>query len=264
VTERIARVYSNDRPCPRLCLDGVARHSCPPGPRRSAVPAPAAGRVAAAAPREGAGNFRLHGASMRPMRRALVEFQHESRETKCWTEASNNLEQTAVREQSSQPSRIDHHSTKAVLAGRRVEASYQYQMLCLTSSAARSCMPLQPAQPRRGSTPHASRRWRRGGPFTVARRRPSAAHRHDADRSCPRPRRHRSRPTRLLQASRSAATASTHRVASAAAPRAVETALGRRSRSFTSGSAKTSRRGPKRLKIQKETTHRHDSRKRSV
>ena len=33
----------------------------------------------------------------------------------------------------------------------------------LTSSAARDCMPLQPAQPRRGLTPHASRRWRRGG-----------------------------------------------------------------------------------------------------
>ena len=74
VTERAARVYSNDRPFPRLCLYGVARHSRPPGPRRSAVPAPAAGRVAAAAPREGAGIFRLHGASMRPMPRALVEF----------------------------------------------------------------------------------------------------------------------------------------------------------------------------------------------
>ena len=33
---------SNDRPCPRLFLYGVTRHSCPPGPRRSAVPAPAA------------------------------------------------------------------------------------------------------------------------------------------------------------------------------------------------------------------------------
>ena len=73
MTERIARVYSNDRPCPRLCLDGVARHSCPPGPRRSAVPA-LQQCVAAEAPREGAGNFRLHGASMRPMPRALVEF----------------------------------------------------------------------------------------------------------------------------------------------------------------------------------------------
>ena len=73
VTERIARVYSNDRPCPRLCLDGVARHSCPPGPRRSAVPA-LQQCVAAEAPRDGAGNFRLHGASMRPMPRALVEF----------------------------------------------------------------------------------------------------------------------------------------------------------------------------------------------
>ncbi len=53
VTEGVARVYSNDRPCPRLCLDGVARHSCPPGPRRSAVPAPVGVRGAAEAPREG-------------------------------------------------------------------------------------------------------------------------------------------------------------------------------------------------------------------
>ena len=73
VTERVVRVYSNDRPRPRLCLDGVARHSCPPGPRRSAVPA-LQHCVAAEAPRDGAGNFRLHGASMRPMPRALVEF----------------------------------------------------------------------------------------------------------------------------------------------------------------------------------------------
>ena len=40
VAEGVARVYSSDRPFPRLCLYGVARHSCPPGPRRSAVPAP--------------------------------------------------------------------------------------------------------------------------------------------------------------------------------------------------------------------------------
>ena len=64
---------SNDRPCPRLFLYGVSRHSCPLGPRRSAVPA-LQQCVAAEAPRDGAGNFRLHGASMRPMPRALVEF----------------------------------------------------------------------------------------------------------------------------------------------------------------------------------------------
>ena len=72
MTERIARVYSNDRPRPRLFLYGVSRHSCPLGPRRSAVPA-LQQCVAAEAPRDGAGNFRLHGASMRLMQRALVE-----------------------------------------------------------------------------------------------------------------------------------------------------------------------------------------------
>ena len=132
----------------------------------------------------------------------------------------------------------------------------------LTSSAARDCMPLQPAQPRRGSTSHASRRWRRGGPFTAARRRPRAAHRNDADRSCPRPCRHRSRPTRLLQASRSAAAACRRRRASNAAFLAAEPTLQRRSESLTSSSGNRARRGPKRLRIKKETTHRHDSRKR--
>ena len=53
VTERVARVYQQRQAVLRLCLDDVARHSCPPGPRRSAVPAPAAGRVAAEALREG-------------------------------------------------------------------------------------------------------------------------------------------------------------------------------------------------------------------
>ena len=44
---------SNDTPCPRLFLYGVSRHSGPPGPRRSAVPAPVGVRAAAEAPREG-------------------------------------------------------------------------------------------------------------------------------------------------------------------------------------------------------------------
>jgi len=44
--------------------------------------------------------------------------------------------------------------------------------------------------------------------------------------------------------------------------RAAVAALGRRSRRFTSSSARRSRLGPKRLKNQKETTHRHDSWKR--
>ena len=51
VTERVARVYQQRQAVLRLCLDDVARHSCPPGPRRSAVPAPAAVRVAAEAAR---------------------------------------------------------------------------------------------------------------------------------------------------------------------------------------------------------------------
>ena len=73
VAEGVARVYQQRQAVLRLCLDDVARHSCPPGPRRSAVPA-LQQCVAAEAPRDGAGNFRLHGASMRPMQRALVEF----------------------------------------------------------------------------------------------------------------------------------------------------------------------------------------------
>ena len=71
--ERVARVYSSDRPRPRLCLYGVSRHSCPPGPRRSAASACSSVWLQLR-PRDGAGNFRLHGASMRPMPRALVEF----------------------------------------------------------------------------------------------------------------------------------------------------------------------------------------------
>ena len=51
VAERVARVYKQRQAVLRLCLDGVARHSCRPGPRRSAVPAPAAVRVAAEAAR---------------------------------------------------------------------------------------------------------------------------------------------------------------------------------------------------------------------
>ena len=73
VAEGVARVYQQRQAVLRLCLDDVARHSCPPGPRRSAVPA-LQQCVAAEAPREGAGNFRLHGASMRTVQRALVEF----------------------------------------------------------------------------------------------------------------------------------------------------------------------------------------------
>ena len=72
------------------------------------------------------------------------------------------------------------------------------------------------------------------------RRLPRDAQRNDVDGSTPQLPRHHSRPARRLQASRSAATASTHRVASAAAPRAVETALGRRARRFTSSFEKTS------------------------
>ena len=48
-----------------------------------------------------------------------------------------------------------------------------------------ACQPL-----RRGAPSHVSRRWREGGPFTAARRRPGAAHRHGADHSCPRLPRH--------------------------------------------------------------------------
>ena len=73
VAEGVARVYSSDRPFPRLCLYDVSRHSCPPGPRRSAASACSSVWLQLR-PRDGAGNFRLHGASMRRMQRALVEF----------------------------------------------------------------------------------------------------------------------------------------------------------------------------------------------
>ena len=73
VTERVARVYQQRQAVLRLCLDDVARHSCPPGPRRSAASACSSVWLQLR-PRDGAGNFRLHGASMRPMPRALVEF----------------------------------------------------------------------------------------------------------------------------------------------------------------------------------------------
>ena len=73
MTKRVARVYSNDRPFPRLFLYGVSRHSC-----HQARGAQQCQRlqqcVLQLRPRDGAGNFRLHGASMRPMPRALVEF----------------------------------------------------------------------------------------------------------------------------------------------------------------------------------------------
>ena len=71
--KRGRRLYSSDRPFPRLCLYDVSRHSCPPGPRRSAASACSSVWLQLR-PRDGAGNFRLHGASMRPMQRALVEF----------------------------------------------------------------------------------------------------------------------------------------------------------------------------------------------
>ena len=73
VTERVVRVYQQRQAVLRLCLDGVARRSCRPGPRRSAASACSSVWLQLR-PRDGAGNFRLHGASMRPMQRALVEF----------------------------------------------------------------------------------------------------------------------------------------------------------------------------------------------
>ena len=74
VTERVVRVYSNDRPRPRLFPYGVARH-CAHQARGAQLCQPCSSvlqlRLRAT---RGAGNFRLHGASMRPMQRALVEF----------------------------------------------------------------------------------------------------------------------------------------------------------------------------------------------
>ena len=73
MTERAAHVYSNDRPSAAGSLRRIASLLPARPARRSAVPA-LQQCVAAEAPRDGAGNFRLHGASMRPMPRALVEF----------------------------------------------------------------------------------------------------------------------------------------------------------------------------------------------
>ena len=67
------------------------------------------------------------------------------------------------REQASQPSRIDYQKTEAVREGRRHRGQLAIISLYLTSSAARDCMPPAEHNLGRGSTSHASRRWRRGG-----------------------------------------------------------------------------------------------------
>ena len=72
VTERVARVYQQRQAASAAVSLRRSASLCPPGPRRSVVPA-LQQCVAAEAPRDGAGNFRLHGASMRLMQRALVE-----------------------------------------------------------------------------------------------------------------------------------------------------------------------------------------------
>ena len=74
VTERAARVYqqrqavSTDVP--------LRRHASlvPTGPAALSSASACSSVWLQLRPRDGAGNFRLHGASMRPMRRALVEF----------------------------------------------------------------------------------------------------------------------------------------------------------------------------------------------
>ena len=165
------------------------------------------------------------------------------------------------REQASQPSRIDYQKTEAVREGRRHRGQLAIISLYLTSSAARDCMPPAEHNLGRGSTSHASRRWRRGGPSTAARRRPNAAQRNDADRSSPRLPRHRSRPAWRLQASRSAATAYRRRLAYRGHVKPAVTAQWRRARSFTSAPRHRPRLARNRLKNENKTTHRHDSRK---
>ena len=74
VTERAARVYqqrqavSTDVP--------LRRHASlvPTGPAALSSASACSSVWLQLRPRDGAGNFRLHGASMRPMPRALVEF----------------------------------------------------------------------------------------------------------------------------------------------------------------------------------------------
>ena len=74
VTERVARVYQQRQAASAAVSLRRIASLLPARPaRRSAVPA-LQQCVAAEGPRDGAGNFRLHGASMRPMPRALVEF----------------------------------------------------------------------------------------------------------------------------------------------------------------------------------------------
>ena len=73
VTERVARVYQQRQAVSAAVSLRRIASLVPPGPRRSAVPAPAAS-VLQLRLRATAAQFRLHGASMRPMPRALVEF----------------------------------------------------------------------------------------------------------------------------------------------------------------------------------------------
>ena len=74
MTERVARVYQQRQAVPAAGSLRRRTSLVPAGPAALSSASAAAVRVAAEAPRDGAGNFRLHGASMRHMQRALVEF----------------------------------------------------------------------------------------------------------------------------------------------------------------------------------------------
>ena len=125
--------------------------------------------------------------------------------------------------------------------------------------------PIAAWQPlRRGTTSHASRRWRKGGPFTALDGVPRAAHRNDADRSCPRTasaplEAHAAALGVLERGDGVQVSADVHRggprrgALYGAVLRGISPDVLRENRP---------RLAPNRLQNQKETTQRHDSRKR--
>ena len=74
VAEGVARVYQQRQAVSAAVSRWRSASLLPAGPAALSSASACSKCVAAEAPRDGAGNFRLHGASMRPMPRALVEF----------------------------------------------------------------------------------------------------------------------------------------------------------------------------------------------
>ena len=74
VTERVARVYRQRRAASAAISLRRIASLAPAGPAALSAQQCCSSVWLQLRPRDGAGNFRLHGASMRPMQRALVEF----------------------------------------------------------------------------------------------------------------------------------------------------------------------------------------------